>query len=222
MKTNPNTATAPEPQTPPSAVSHRNHFDSAACLTERHITRLPVHIQTELRPWLMKFTESVIRDVAMSFATGAQRGIDQTASLLCDPDYYATRKERRKRERERNDAYQKEQDQSRLERQLAPTAEQIEQEMADLEQWIVQEEENLARHRARLGALKGFVPKHVRITEVKRRNVPVRAKRPIREPEILDPISPSPTPPGASTDTYTCPGPHCPCAMCSTPQEPRR
>lgn len=154
---------------PPPVVSQRNHFHSVACMVDMNMRQIPEHLRISgLREWLLSFTESVIQDVRWAFAKGAERGIEQTAELLCDPDYYVTLKERRRRERERHDAYEKQQEEERLERKLAPTAEQIEHEMADLETWIERDAAHIVRMRDRLVSLRAMVPKHVRITDVKK------------------------------------------------------
>ncbi len=153
----------------PPVVSKRNHFLSAECLINCYFDRfLPEHppryLRTErVRAWLLKYTEDIIGHVAQSFAVGAQRGIEQTAKLLCDPDYYRTLKERRLRDSQRQKEYEAEQEAERLERELAPTGEQIEREISNLEKWIPDTESDLERMRERLKALRAMTPKHVRM-----------------------------------------------------------
>lgn len=136
---------------------------------DRGLRSLPKQFRDEpgIRQRLISYTADVVRSVAYDFAKGAERGIEQAAKLLNDPDYYLTLKERRRRAQERHDAYQAQQDQERLERRLAPTAAQIEDEMAQVERYISDYERDLERWRDRLKTLKAMVPKHVRITEFK-------------------------------------------------------
>jgi FMN phosphatase YigB (HAD superfamily) len=108
--------------------------------------------------------------MSSAFATGAQRGVEQTAKLLKDPSYYETLRERRKREHQRFEQYQNAQQQERLERRLAPTAQQIEQEEIRLNEGIAEREADIQRYKERLAYLATLKnrPKHIRITDGKK------------------------------------------------------
>lgn len=158
-----------QPEPIPSVVSKRNHFECARTLVERHWR----HVPPDLREGLLTYTESVIRDAADAFAVGAERGIQQTAELLCDPAYYETLKERRKRQRELWAKEQEQQQRARDEERLAPTAAQIEEEETQLNREVEYAERTIKRSRERLqylSTLKNW-PKHVRINESKRPSV---------------------------------------------------
>ena len=80
----------------PPVVSKRNEFHSADELVENALPRLPDQFQhPDFRKWLTAYTETTIKSVAMHFATAASRGIEQAAELLCDPEFYETRRQRR-------------------------------------------------------------------------------------------------------------------------------
>lgn len=148
---------------PPPVVSKRNHFESVSSMVDSYWGRVPKELRTpELRKFLENYTDSLVRWVSHMFTVGAERGIEQTATLLCDPDYYLTLKERRKRDRERHEAYQKQQDIERLERQQCPTAEQVEKMRGDLTDRIAGHEKQIERWKEQLAALPEN-PKHVRM-----------------------------------------------------------
>ena len=156
----------------PPAVSKRNHFDSAACLVERYANRAPASLRTpDVLRWLTTYTECVVRDVAHSFAVGAERGIKQTADLLCDPQFYETRKQRRERWRQQREEEEQRREAERLERRLSPTREQIEEDRPKLKKWIEEGEQHLADMKARLKQLEAMAGnvKHFRITESRER-----------------------------------------------------
>lgn len=149
----------------PPAVSKRNHFETAGTLVDSALHSLPAPYQTpELKHWLVRHTERVIRHVAHYFSVGAERGIKQTANLLVDPAYYSTLKDRRRRQRERVDEQQKRFEIERAERRICPTEAEISQDIAQLEQWIPSEEKHLAGMKARLEQLKNLRTnaKHIR------------------------------------------------------------
>jgi FMN phosphatase YigB (HAD superfamily) len=152
----------------PDVVSKRNHFTDVHDMVLDFWQRLPVEQRTELLLGQLEyFTIRLIHSVANDFATGADRGIEQTAKLLVDPEYYETLKTRRQRERERQEQYALTEHQEQLERTLAPTAIQIEQEEANLIRWISDAEASLVRYRERLQYLSTLKnrPKHVRISD---------------------------------------------------------
>ena len=147
----------------PPIVSKRNHFTPADELVDSCIGGLPEEFRREnFRGWLLRYTESVIMHVAMDLATGAQRGIDQAAKLLCDPTYYATKRERRKREHERWEAQKAAQDFDRMERRTCPTAEQIRDEIRYVDGRLAQIPAEQQRLERRLDELKKMTPKNIR------------------------------------------------------------
>lgn len=112
-------------KTPP-IVSKRNHFSPADEFVENHLFHLPKEYQHEnFRKWLLHYTEVVIRGVARDFGTAAERGIEQAANLLCDPEFYETKKQERARWRKQMKEDKVKQDWERLEKETCPTKEQI-------------------------------------------------------------------------------------------------
>jgi hypothetical protein len=76
-------------RTIPPIVSKRNHFTPADELVEDAVGFLPDQYKHEnFRGWLTRYTETVIKSVASHFGLAAQRGIEQTANLLCDTEFY--------------------------------------------------------------------------------------------------------------------------------------
>lgn len=111
-------------------VSQRNHFESADDLVEDSVYRLPDQFKhPDFRAWLVRYTEATIRRVARSFIVGAERGIEQAAELMCDPDFYETKKKRRAENVKQNKERRAKEDWERIERTLTPTAEQIEDQI---------------------------------------------------------------------------------------------
>jgi hypothetical protein len=154
----------------PPAVSKRNHFESVGLLVEDAFRNLPEEYRSpKLEQWLRWFAERLVRSVADNFATAAESGIQQAANLICDPDYYATLRERRRRHIERMKTDRARQEQEYQERRQCPTPQQIEQEIARLEQWIPEGEARLQSMKARLEQLRAMKPRHFRITDLQRR-----------------------------------------------------
>jgi len=132
-------------------------------LIDGHWGYLPKELRTpELRAFLESYTKSVVRYLDDAFATGAQRGIEQTAKLLIDPEYYLTLKERRRKWREHTQARERQQEQERRERELCPTAEQIEDLRERLTENIADYERQIESWKERLLALPKN-SKHVRM-----------------------------------------------------------
>jgi hypothetical protein len=115
----------------PAIVSMRNHFTPADELVENALTRLPDQFKhPDFRAWLVRYTENVIRGVASHFGIAAQRGIEQTAALLCDPTFYERRRRNRAEQSRKWKELQAKQRWENNERLLAPTAEQIQEQIA--------------------------------------------------------------------------------------------
>src|SRR5271157_5524519 len=114
----------------PMVVSKRNHFRPADELVEDALPLLPDQFKhPDFRKWLTRYTETVIKSVASHFGLAASRGIEQAAELLCDPDYYETRRQQRAKGRRDWQEQQARQEWERLERLNCPTAEQIEEQI---------------------------------------------------------------------------------------------
>lgn len=92
-----------------------------------------------LREWLIPYTQHVIQRAMWDFTKGAQRGIEQMAQLIQDPDYYEKRKGRRKRGIESVKESQRRQESEQYMLTHHPTQEQLEQQIqrceADIELW---------------------------------------------------------------------------------------
>jgi len=152
----------------PAVVSKRNQFMPADELVENALPYLPDQCKTpDFRTWLTRYTETVIHDVAHDFEVGAAKGIAQTAELLCDPDFYATRRERRARERRRWEEEKTRQEWERIEAQNCPTAEQIAKKITWSEQQIVYHQNEIVRHEQNLEQLRVMVPKNIRLVPSK-------------------------------------------------------
>lgn len=146
------------PNVPP-VVSKRNHFTAAEEFVDDALSSLPRQCQHDdfriwFRDWLLRYTVLVIRHMAMHFATGAERGIEQTAALLCDPEFYATRRSRRDRQREQMRDQQAKQEWERLEREVAPTREQIDQQIKWSEREVTYHRAQLVAHERKIETLK--------------------------------------------------------------------
>ena len=148
----------------PAVVSKRNEFTPADEFVENAIPYLPVQYKDEkFRYWLLNYTETVIRGVAHHFGVAAERGIAQAAELLCDPEFYQTRKEKRKRWRQQMEEQQAKQKWDNMERRLCPTAEQIQHDIKWCEQQLAYHEDGVEKNKAALERLRGMSPKNIRI-----------------------------------------------------------
>lgn len=157
------------PETIPDVVSKRNHFRPAAELAEDALEYLPEQYKHPgFKSWLIRYTETVIRDVAYSFSTAAERGIQQAASLLCDPEYYATQRKRRMNERQRMQEEHAKQEWDRLERMNCPTAEQVGEQILFSERQVEYHRTELARYEASLERLRAIEPKNIRLVPSKK------------------------------------------------------
>lgn len=152
----------------PAAVSKRNEFASAEELVEDALPFLPAQFQHEnFRAWLIRYTETAIRRIAHHFAVGAARGIDQTAELLCDPEFYATRRHRRAKWRQQMAEQKAKQEWERIERLHCPTAEQIAQQIEWSERGVAFHRTELAKYEQNLERLRALVPKNIRLVPPK-------------------------------------------------------
>ena len=153
-----------EVKTIPAVVSKRNEFTPADEFVENALSSLPGQYQHDnFRAWLLHYTEGVIRLVAHHFGTAAERGIAQAAELLCDPEFYQTRKDKRKRWRQQMEEQQAKQKWDNMERRLCPTAEQIQHDIKLCEGQLAYHEDGVEKNRAALERLRGMSPKNIRI-----------------------------------------------------------
>jgi hypothetical protein len=152
------------PSAAPAIVSKRNQFRPADELVEEALPDLPEQFKHPgFKSWLLRYTESVIRSVSDHFGVAAQRGIAQTAELLCDPDFYATRRERRTKERRRWQEDQAKQEWDRVERMNCPTAEQIGEQILATKRQIDYHREQLNTCENNLEKLQNMVPRTIQL-----------------------------------------------------------
>lgn len=152
-------------------VSKRNEFTPADEFVENAMPMLPAQFQHEnFRGWLLRYTETVIQGVARHFGTAAERGIEQAANLLCDPEFYETRRKKRSEWNRKMREDQVKQDWERIERQMCPTAEQIEDQIKWGENQIFYHRGQIEKYKATLEKLRITVPRNIRITEAKNIN----------------------------------------------------
>lgn len=150
--------------TTPNVVSKRNEFTPADELVEGAIPYLPEQFQhANFRAWLLKYTEDVIKSVAYHFGTAAERGIMQAAELLCDPEFYETRKKRRENQRKSWKEQQAKQEWDRIEQQQCPTAEQIAQQIKSCVNQMEYHTDQLERYKAALERLHAMTPRNIRL-----------------------------------------------------------
>lgn len=153
----------------PAVVSKRNQFDSAEELVEDALPYLPEQFKHPgFESWLQHYTETVIHRVAHSFSVAAERGIQQASELLCDPEYYATKRQRRARERRRWKEELAKQQMERIECMKCPTAEQIRNQIMVCKQQAEYHREQLALYEKSLERLHGMVPKNIRLIPAKK------------------------------------------------------
>lgn len=148
----------------PAVVSKRNEFTPADEFVENALPYLPAQFQHEnFRPWLLKYTEGVIRGVAHHFGVAATRGIEQAAELLCDPEFYQTRKQRRAKEKQRMEEYQAKQNWDQMERRLCPTADQVAHDIKWCEDQLAYHQNSAKNCESRLASLRSMTPKNIRL-----------------------------------------------------------
>ena len=109
----------------------------------------------------------MIKSVASHFGVAASRGIEQAAELLCDPDFYETRRQRRAKWRRDQQEYQAKQEWDRIERLNCPTAEQIAEQIKWSERQVEYHQVEQAKHEKNLERLRAMVPKNIRIVPSK-------------------------------------------------------
>jgi hypothetical protein len=153
----------------PAVVSKRNQFDSAEELVEDALPYLPEQFKHPgFESWLQRYTETVIHSVSHSFSVAAERGIQQAAELICDPEYYATKRQRRARERILWKEQQAKQEMERLECMSCPTAEQIAKQIMVCKQHAEYHREQLALYEKSIERLHAMVPKNIRLVPAKK------------------------------------------------------
>jgi hypothetical protein len=142
-----------------SVVSNRNHFDAAAEHVDRAIDSLPNEFKhLKFREWLQKYTERVVRDLSYSFATAAESGIRQAALLICNPDFYETKKRRNEKQTKRWKEDQAQQMWEQMQRQTCPTQEQIDQQVRRMNDLITYHQAEIANATKRLEELGAMIP----------------------------------------------------------------
>ena len=155
----------------PMIVSKRNQFRPADELVEYALPHLPDQFKhQDFRKWLTRYTETVIKSVASHFGVAAQRGIEQAAHLLCDPEFYETRRKQRATQRQQWKESQAKQEWERKERMHCPTAEQIAEQIKWSEHEIEYHRSQLSKHETALEQLRKLVPKNIRIVPQKKPN----------------------------------------------------
>lgn len=152
----------------PAVVSKRNEFSPADEFVENALPELPPQFhQVNFRGWLLQYTESVIRGVADHFGVAAARGIGQAAQLLCDPEFYETRRQRRAKQRREMEEQQAKQEWDRIERLNCPTAEQIAEQIKWSEGQVAYHQAELAKYEGNLERLRSLPPKNIRLVPSK-------------------------------------------------------
>jgi hypothetical protein len=126
-----------EPKIPP-VVTKRNEFTSLQARVEDALYRFPeegrVMTKAEMRRSLLTFAEQITLDCMFAYQKGADKGIEQAAHLMNDPDYYETVKARRKRSAERQKEWDEQQRTERLERDHDPVYRA--KHITDLHKWL--------------------------------------------------------------------------------------
>lgn len=160
-------------------VGKRNEFTSTIAKAEDAIARLQLkdpwvwtdEARETFRLWLIDYSDGLVRWMAFNFGTGAQRGIEQTAHLLSDPDYYDTLKNRRIREAQREKEREKKDARERDERKkLGMTAAEVEQLRERLERELLQSSLHVEECKRRLSQLPRN-PRLVRFSEVVKKDI---------------------------------------------------
>lgn len=101
---------APLDELPP-AVSHRMDLPSITDFVDQMMARIPETVvlnmadhqqRNHLRSWMTSVLSEFLSHTVWSMQKGADRGIEQVANLIRDPDYYRTVQRRRGQDRERH------------------------------------------------------------------------------------------------------------------------
>lgn len=150
--------------TTPNIVSKRNQFTPADEFVEDAMPYLPEQFKHDsFRAWLLRYTETVIKGVAYHFSTAADKGIQQAADLLCDPEFYETRKKRRAEQKRSWKEQEAKQEWERIEKQHCPTAEQITQQIKSCTGQVAYHTEQLEKYKAALEHWQEMTPKNIRL-----------------------------------------------------------
>jgi hypothetical protein len=148
----------------PKIVSKRNEFTPADEFVENAIPYLPKEFQhVNFRAWLLTYTEGVIKGVASHFGLAAERGIAQAAQLLCDPEFYETRRQRRAKWRKDMENQHQKAELERIERKVCPTAEQVAHDIKWCEDQLSYHQSEVSKCVNRLEELRELKPKNIRI-----------------------------------------------------------
>lgn len=153
----------------PAIVSKRNQFKAADELVEDALPFLPDQFKhPDFQKWLLRYTETVIKSVAEHYGLAASRGIEQAADLLCDPEFYETRRRRRAKWRRDMQEQIAKQEWERLERQNCPTAEQIAQQIQFAERQVEYHHVSMGRYEQEAARLRALTPKNIRLVAPKK------------------------------------------------------
>lgn len=154
----------PKPTKIPPIVSQRNHFTPADELVDDAFYRMPDQFKhPEFRAWLVRYTETVIKSVAGHFGMAAQRGIEQVADLLCDPTFYETKRRRRAAQKKQMDEQRAKDEWERNERLLAPTADQIQDQIKWYERNLSYHQAEALKSETNLARLRALSPKNIQV-----------------------------------------------------------
>jgi hypothetical protein len=148
----------------PPIVSQRNHFKPADELVTDALYRLPDQFKhPDFEVWLVTYTETVIKNVAANFGMAAQRGIEQTAELLCDPSFYEKKRKDRAVWTKKMKEERAKDNWARNERSLAPTAEQIEDQIKAIGRALTYHLGAAAKAEVDLARLRALAPSNIQI-----------------------------------------------------------
>jgi hypothetical protein len=148
----------------PLIVSKRNQFTPADELVEDALIRMPDQFKhPDFKSWLLRYTETVIKSVASHFGIAAQRGIEQAADLLCDPEFYETRRQRRAKYLQEMREQKAKQEWERAELGNCPTEDQIKQQISWIQGQIKYHEQSAANYTQKLDEWKRKSPHVVHV-----------------------------------------------------------
>lgn len=107
----------------PPVVGNRNHFASVRELVDDACFRLCLQFPNldaeTIREWLTQYSEQMVRSVEWALKTGAERGIEQAAALIVNPDFYECRKRSRKVRSEHRQVQKQQEAREKAEREIA-------------------------------------------------------------------------------------------------------
>jgi hypothetical protein len=148
----------------PPLVSNRNHFESVETMVEDAMMFLPPELKHPgMKQFLLRFGERLVRETADAFSIGATKGIEQTANLICDPNFAANRRRRRALSIQRQKESEVRQENERQERMQCPTQEQLAEQINFCEEQVQYHDKELNRYKSSLERLKAIKPKNVRL-----------------------------------------------------------